>query len=566
MGALANISYKIGSAHKISANVFKNQSGVSQARYTIGPKPSDDKELIVEERKLYWLQRGFISGQLRGEHYFENLSKLKIDWIGSVTKSNQEEPDLRYFTNSYYPDNEGKYQYSIQPSLYKVPARYYRNMDETNYNAKINATLNLGPNEHSAKLQFGGSYLYKERELNETRIDYKFQFPDNTYDGNVESFISDENIGLNYDGSSFGLYVQGNPGDDLTNSYTADQSVIAGYAMIDAKIKEKIRIVTGARVENAVIHSASKNPDKDKGFLDNTDLLPALNLTYYLTNNINLRLNISRTLARPSFRELAPYASENYESNWTEVGNPYLKRTLIDNLDLRYEYFMKPGEVASIGLFYKNFHNPIEVVDNPKAVNTELTWENMEQAKVYGFEIELRKKLDFVDFLRDFSFNMNFTYVYSEVSIDSLELVSIRATDPDATDTRPMQGQSPYIINAGLNYTNRDIGFEANVVYNVAGPKPIINVKGGTPDIYQQPVNSLNIVASQKISEKFTAVFEAKNVLNPVIKQTYTYKDVEYIQDRIRKVLNLNWESHINSFNRIKFFRIKAAFTCGLFC
>lgn len=535
-GALANISYKIGTAHKISANVFKNQSGISQARYMIGKKPSDDTEnLFIETRKLLWMQRGFLSGQLRGEHYFENLSKLKVEWIGSVTKSKQEEPDVRYFINSYYPDNEGKYQYAIEQSLYQVPVRYYRDMDEINYNAKVNATINLRPNEQSAKLKFGGSYLYKDRNLDETRLDYKFQFPAITYNGNVEEFLSDQNIGLNYDGGYYGLYIQGNTGDDLINSYTADQTVYAGYAMIDVKIKDKIRIVTGLRVENAVINSASKDPDKPVGYLDDTDFLPALNLTYFLNEKMNLRLNGSRTLARPSFRELAPYASEDIEDGRTYVGNADLDRTMIDNYDFRYEYFMNPGEVASIGLFYKNFHDPIEVVDNPAAQNSELSWENMEQAQVFGMEVELRKKLDFVYLLRDFGFIMNFTYVYSEVSIDSLELLSIRATDPNASDTRQMSGQSPYIINAGLNYSNSDLGFEANAVYNVAGPKLIINVKGGTPDIYQQPVNSLNITASQRLSEKFSATFQAKNILNPVNKQTYTYEDVEYISRSYKK-------------------------------
>ncbi|NQU33403.1 MAG: TonB-dependent receptor [Bacteroidetes bacterium] len=535
-GALANISYKIGLNHKISFNVFKNQSGKSQALYTIGPKPSDEiGSLLIESRKLLWLQRGFTSGQLRGEHYFEKASKLKVTWIGSYTKSKQDEPDMRFFKNSYYPDNEEKYTYAIEPSIYKVPARFYRNMKEDNLNIKVNAAFDLGKSENAPKLQFGSAYSYKTRDFDEKRVDYKFQFASNTYNGNVTDFLSDDNIGLNYPGynpntgSNFGLYIQGNPGDDIKNSYTANQSIIAGYTMIDANLSDKFRVVTGIRYEQTVINSASKDSTSAKGYLNNSDFLPALNLTWFANNKMNVRLNISRTLARPSFRELAPYASEDYVRNETEVGNPNLKRSLIDNLDLKYEYYITASEIASFGLFAKRFTDPIEVVENTKAVNSEISWDNMDQALVYGFELDIRKNLDFIKPLRHFKFGINFTYVYSEVGIDSVELSAIRATDPSAKDTRPMQGQSPYILNASFGYQNRDIGLDINTVYNVTGPKLIINVKGGTPDIYQQPFNSLNLVASKTISSQFIMSFKATNLLNPAFREIYTFNDQEYI-------------------------------------
>ncbi len=535
-GILANISYKIGQNHKISLNIFKNQSGTSQARYMIGRKPSDDTEnLLVETRKLSWLERGFTSGQLRGDHCFESLSKFKINWIGSVTKSKQDEPDMRFFTNSYYPENEGDYTYAIEPSIYKVPARYYREMIEYNYNFKLNTSVLLGKNEDAPKLSVGGAYSYKRRDFNEKRVDYKFQFSPNVYNGNVTYYLADDNIGLNYPGynpatgSNFGLYIQGNPGDDLKNSYTANQSVLAGYAMIDAKIQNKLRVVTGLRFENTTINSASKDSTLKKGYLTNNDILPALNLTWYVAKDMNLRLNISRTLARPSFRELAPYASEDFEDGRVYVGNADLVRSLIDNIDLRYELYMKPGEIASVGIFAKRFINPIEVVDNPKAQNHELTWENMNQAQVLGFEVDFRKKLDFISAIKNIKVGLNLTYVYSEVSIDSLELISIRATDPNAKDTRPMSGQSPYIINASIGYQNTELRLDANIIYNVAGPKLIINVKGGTPDIYQQPYNSLNFVAAKSISKHFVLSVKASNLLNPYYKQTYAYNNQEYI-------------------------------------
>ncbi len=535
-GALGNITYKFGGNHKIGINLFKNQSGRSSARYMFGVKPSDDVEnLIIETRKLQWLQRSLNNGQLSGKHYFEKLSKLKFEWTGSLTESQQDEPDMRFFTNSYYPDLEYPNDYSIEPAIYKIPSRFYREMREINYFFKGNFIIDLGQKAQAPKLKFGGVYSYKERDFNETRINYQFQLAPNIYNGDISEFVADSMTGINYSGfnpstgQNFGLYVQGVPDDDKKNSYKADQTVGAGYAMIDALAWKKLRIIAGARYEYTQINSASKDTSLTAGYLKNNDILPALNLTYMITDKMNLRANYSRTLARPTFRELAPYASEDFAGGEVWVGNDSLKRTLIDNFDFRWEYYFKPGEIISLGAFAKIFYDPIEVVDNPKAQNPELTWQNVNQANVYGVELDFRKTLDFTNALRHFKIGLNFTYIYSEVTVATLELEAIRATDPSAKDTRPMFGQSPYIINAYLIYNNPDIGLDVNLVYNVSGPKIVINVKGGTPDVLAQPFHSLNLTAGKRIAERWRLDFRVKNLLNSNYKETYAFKDQVYI-------------------------------------
>lgn len=534
-GALFNLSYKPSRNHKISLNIFKNQSGTSTARYLFGKKPSDDASLYVETRTLAWQERSLNTAMLKGEHYFENVSKLKVDWIGSVASSYQNEPDMRFFTNSYFPENEGKYRYSIQASIYQLPARYYRLLKEINYHFKADFTLNLSQNRQGAKLKFGGAYALKKRDFSEKRLDYRFQFSQYTYNGDVSAFLSNENIGTHFSGynpmtgSNFGIYIQGNAGDDLKNSYDANQTVGAAYAMVDAAIGEKLRLIAGARFEHAVIHSASKDSTLQAGYLNNKDLLPALNLTYALTDKMNVRLNMSRTLARPNFRELAPYASFDFAGGEVYVGNHNLKRTRIDNLDLRWAYYFQPDELLTLGGFYKKFKNPIELIDNPRAQNTELSWGNVDVALVYGIELDFRKKLDFWRFTKNFKFGVNFTYVRSEVAIDSLELVAIRATNLRAQKTRAMSGQSPYILNSFLSYSNANSGLEAHLAYNVTGPRIVIVVKGGTPNIKAQPLHSLNFNIKKRIGEKLSVGFSAKNLLNAKYKETYTFKGREYI-------------------------------------
>ncbi len=532
-GLIGNLTYKFAQNHKISFNIMKNQSGVSLARFMYGPKPSDEKTLIIQTRKLQWMQRSLLTGQLRGEDYFENLSKMKMEWQFAVSSSSQDEPDMRFFTNSYYPGLKAPFNYAVESSIYKVPSRYYRNMDQMNYFGKLDFSVEPGNKTHAPKLKFGGLYSYQKRNFKEDRYDYNFQFSPSVYNGNVTDFVADDDIGVNYPlyprTGIMGLYVQESNLDNLRNSYKADQTVAAAYLMIDALAFKKLRIIAGLRYEYTLINSASYDSTLPAGYLKNNDFLPALAFTWQVKNNMNLRFNYSRTLARPSFRELAPYASEDFAGGETWIGNDMLKRTLIDNIDLRWENYFRPGEILSLGAFYKLFHDPIEVVNNPKAQNPELTWENVGQAKVYGFELDFRKKLDFWNFTKHISAGINVTYIYSEVTIDSLELSAIRATDPSAKDTRPMFGQSPYITNVHLEYNNPDLGLDVNLVYNVSGPKIVIIVKGGTPDVYAQPLNSLNFTLGKRIADRWMLEFRAKNILNPNYKETYTFKGREYV-------------------------------------
>ncbi len=108
------------------------------------------------------------------------------------------------------------------------------------------------------------------------------------------------------------------------------------------------------------------------------DVLPSLNLVYALSDRTNLRAAYGRTLARPSFRELAPYAVFELRTNRVFLGNPDLRRTLVDNADLRFEWFSRPGEILAASVYYKRFQDPIELTYNVQAVNAEIQPRNLE--------------------------------------------------------------------------------------------------------------------------------------------------------------------------------------------
>ena len=234
---------------------------------------------------------------------------------------------------------------------------------------------------------------------------------------------------------------------------------------------------------------------------------------------MNVRVSYSQTIARPSFRELAAYYSyDPIVSDFVE-GNPLLNMSAIKNYDVRWEWFPRPGELFGVSLFYKDLKDAIER-GNVKAEGDVITFFNND-AILYGIEFEARKSLDFLDpALSPFSLGGNLSLVWSEVKLRTNDLSIIRGFFPNASSTRPLYDQSPYILNLDLNYSNPRIGTSATIIYNLAGPRIAI-AKLNTENVYERPTPTLDFVLSQKIGRNLTVKVGAKNLLNPKIERTY---------------------------------------------
>jgi len=520
--ALANYNLKFNQANKIGIMIIKNQSGLVNTRYQHGLKNSDEAGMKYETRTLQFKERGFLSTQLKGEHFLKNLKELKIKWLSSFTLSTQDEPDLRFFTNHYYEGENGEKTYEISQSLYPSPTRYYREMSEYNIDNKIDAELPFKFSNKKAKLKFGASNVIKKRELQEKKV--FFSENSNSYNGNIDEYLADDNLF-----SPDGIFVTNSVSSNLKNSYDGYAQIFGTYILADLFVFKDLRAQAGIRYENTYMECYSKKEGEDYGLLENSDILPSLSFTYSIGDNSNIRFASSRTLARPSFRELAPFASQDFVGSEVIVGNPDLKRSIIDNVDLRLESFFKRGEMVSLSLFYKRFNDPIERSFNTEAANPELTWRNVDQAKLMGIEAEIRKTLGFITALKDFKVGGNVTIVNSEVSIDEKELDEKRFFDPNFSDKRVMFGQAPYIVNAYLNYNNDSIKLEANLGFNVTGKKLYLVNAVSIPDIYEQPRPMLDFNIKKGIGKKITIKAKVKNILDSPIKRTYVYKGEEYI-------------------------------------
>ena len=328
-------------------------------------------------------------------------------------------------------------------------------------------------------------------------------------------------------GTKEGFTLFGEP--QASNEFNATLNVAAVYVMNEYPLTNRLMAIYGVRVEKADMFYTGENTSNlsysNEKVLDELNVLPALNLLFRATTDINVRLAGTRTLARPSFKEKSLAQILDPISGRTFIGNLDLKQTEVTNLDLRFEKFMKRGELVSISGFYKNFTNTIEIVVYKPETPTNFTPRNAVSANVYGAEFELKKSLDVIG-LNDFSVATNVSYIISKVEMTAQEIQGKTNELRDGQTlgtTREMQGQAPYIINFGLNYQNKGEGLNANLSYNVQGPKLAIVGIGRLPDVYTESFHSLNFKASYTImkEDKGQLSFSVDNILGDDNLQVY---------------------------------------------
>lgn len=545
-GGLVNATYRPSITHEIGANVLYNRSGEKLSRFQTGAWPSSlpGENVRYETRVLSFIEREMRSLQFRGKHVLPSVSNIEIEWTGAFIRSNQDEPDLRYFTNEFQtvdaagegaPDIDS---YTIALSNYAAPTRYFRNLEESNRDFRLDVTLPFTSwSGLAARLKFGGAFLDKDHTFRERR--FSFRQDNLLYRNDPVVFFSSARSGILPDEfqdtpgfTRFGNFVSED--SDLKNDYDGEQEIRAGYLMLDLPLTRRFRVTGGARYESTLLDVASHDESLTPGKLDEKDWLPSINTVFQVVDNMNVRGVYSRTLARPSFRELAPFASFLFVGDYTFVGNSELKRTLIDNYDFRWEWFNRPGEIHALSYFYKKFENPIERVI--VTTNGEIQFQNVDRAFVTGLELEYRKRLDQLHpALSNFQLGGNLSLVKSQVDIAPSELTIIRALDPSAAETRELQGQSPYVINIDAMYDNTDTGTLLSVHYNVFGERLSEVSTGGTPSAFEQPAGMLDITGSQRLWDRVTLKFSAKNLLDPDIKKVHSFNSEEFIRSLYKR-------------------------------
>ena len=398
----------------------------------------------IRAKELGMRTNTFFNTQIAGEHNF-SAWKAKLNWFGSFNILDQFIPQQR---RSDYLQNDVTHQYEARISTgqsQKGGSIFYSNLSDYIYTAggDLAKNFDLFGKKQSVK---GGYFFQVKDRLYDARPFYVKLFDNSLKTLPEEQLFTPAN------------FAPGKLGfDEFIGSqyrYIANSILNAGYIQFDNSFGKKLRVVWGLRVEDfdQLIGSVKQS---DPRYIHNevTDYLPALNLTYKVNAKTNFRLSGSQTVVRPEFRELSNFAFYDFELGATVLGNSALQRTKITNADLRYEIYPRAGELFTFGVFYKYFDKPIEVYFNQSGAGSSNTfnYQNADKAIGYGVEFEMRKKLDFSESLKNFTFTSNFSYIHNRVQFQNKSF------------DRPMQGQSPYLINAGLQYDMEKYGINTTL-------------------------------------------------------------------------------------------------------
>lgn len=536
LGGLLNLAYQLSPEHQMSLNTMVNQSGNDMVRRQSGLNVSGGGISETEEfttRTLRYTERSLRSFQLAGKHLFPAWREARLNWSITDATTTQEEPDTRYFSTFKTPDGSQFFEASGLPR----PARYFRDLEESRRDYSVDFSLPiLLASERSAQFKLGTALAKTERVFNERLFEYNSTVL--RYDGNEQGFLRESQVGQvdpatgRFRTGQLYLVETGSAG----NNYTGDQEVTGSYAMLDIPVTNALRLIGGARRESTKLDVRSRDPKRRAGLLDNNDTLPSVSLIYSLSEKMNLRVAATKTIARPNFREIADYTSFEFVGDFVYIGNPDLRRTTIKNYDVRWEWFPRRGEILAVSLFHKQMTDPIERGVFSVVNSGELQFQNAPRGEVRGVEIEARKNLAFLsERLRGFSGGFNFTLVESKVDITAAELAFIRFYEPNASATRELTGQSPYITNVDLTYHHARWGTTVSVYYHVFGERLSQVSPPGTPNIFEQPAPTLDFIWNQKIRDRWKVSFSAKNLLDGAAEETYTYRGIDYLRSSHRR-------------------------------
>lgn len=507
LGGLVALAYQVGKNVKLSWNNIYTQMGSDQYIEREGSEVEQTRDI----RALSMLYTGsnMFSSQLLGEAAL-NAQGMKLKWGLNYNEVNRSIPSYRRFQSTRdFGAEEGQPFFNYLPIGAPSPnyaGRFYSNQNETSYGGTVDLLMPYGENKKN-QVKIGAMVDHKDRSFAARVFGYTIarinQFDQSLYTASIDKLFDAANIG----DKGLVLKESTNPND----SYDATGDLLAGYAMAEHYFG-KLRVSGGARVENFVqkLQSTTFSGEPIQINKPVTDLLPSLNLTYSLNEKNNIRLSASQTVSRPNFRELAPFSFFDFNLSASINGSPDLVRTKITNLDLKYEFFPAPNQNISVSGFYKRFQDPIEQFYETLGAGTRnFNFKNAPSAVNYGAELEYRFGLGiFTPVLNNFSFYGNLAYIRSEIDISNDPVSAV------AGNTRPLQGQSPYIINGGLAYTNPVSNTNVTVLLNRIGRRIWLVGSNGYLDTYENPRTVLDFQISQRVFKKLEIKVNIQDALN----------------------------------------------------
>lgn len=484
----------------------------------------------LQRYELEWVENSLLSHQLAGEHSLPWFTgRAKVDWQYTDARARRYAPRKREYRFNF--DGEGNRRLSL---LGESNVNSWADLIDDASNWSLSAALPFKAGSWvDGSLTVLANSLQRDRDSYLRRYEFESRFTSNALRDELlrlptlEDILSPANIAP----TRFQLRetTQG------TDTYIASQKLTGQGLMIDTQLGERLRVNLGLREEDnlqEVTTFSVVNPGlRDIGLVDRVDRLPSGALTYSLTERQQLRAAYAETVARPDFRELTESSFVDPITDFQTFGNPNLVAGLIEHFDVRWEYYFSNSESLSVALFRKDFTNPIEKTFRTGSGSILQTLENAQAATNQGIEIDVFKQLDFVGgWLQDkrwanwarldrldwanWYVSANYARIESEITLDPVR------NSFNTNSQRPLEGQSPYVVNFQLGYQSADGRREAALLFNQSGERIVLVGVDTLPDAYEQPAPQLDFSVKQSIGEDWSLRLRLRNLLDPRIEIT----------------------------------------------
>lgn len=522
LGALANVTYQTA-RHRIAFKNIYNRRFNNETSDLWGMDFDKGSGGQAELYTSITTINSILHNRLEGEHTF-TPHNLKIDWAADLVSVQRDQPDTRA-VKSYESIGVGEGYYFLsefQGFMVDGINIFNSRLREQKKNIAVNFTLPFAFRNEQQKIKLGysGSFRTANYESLALRLmadsrrnpDVGGYFGKPDYELATSTYLQPDLLYYNLSGT-------GTVGSKPADNYEGDQKLHGVYLMADLKFLRKFRLVGGVRAERNDMEVNGITFDYSTGLpvdsimkTSTTDWLPSANLTYQLTGRSNLRLAYSKTMSRADFRERSRFMYYEFRERNIYRGAARLDDATITNVDLRYEWYPGPGEVVSVSAFYKKFASPVEQIAARSSGGLMFFYFNLRSSENKGFEVDIRKSLGFINrtsnLLKNIYINGNASIMKSNVgyNVDALLAASNGVIGGGLTEmpadsrNRPLQGLSPYAVNAGIGYFGERAGI--NFGYNRFGKRIVAGGTYPAEDQYENPRDVLDMQLSARFFRK----------------------------------------------------------------
>ena len=478
IGAHVKLDYHISPAHKLTW-----YNGYMDMREAEVRDWSDEKERAV---RMKWNRQYIINSTLKGEHGFLDDNALRLNWSAVVSKAGNETPDnAEIFMQGTHVQTSGAAIRRWEHNSDRDIAGYIDLM----YKLKL---------DNDGVFDFSVGGLYRDKQRTSFFNEYTF----NSATGSTPQYLGQD--WNNFDEILFTPRSAGNVSSPL--NYDASEKIGAAYGMAKYT-RGRLELIAGVRMEHTDQGYVLKFPNDNADPVGNqkyTDVLPSFHAKYNVHNKANLRFSYARAINRPSFFEIVPYTIIN--EDYTEKGNPDLKRTVADNIDLRYEFFPKSSEQFMVGVFYKKLQNPIEYGLRNEGQDTFYVPMNYGDADNFGAEIDIMKYFSW------FGIKANYTYTHSKITtskyiMDGSQMVQV-------SQSRPLYGQAAHVANLSLLFKSAKYGWEGQIAGSYTGKRLSDISDWYDDDIWEKGYFQLDASVEKSFKSGWCIFAKASNLLD----------------------------------------------------